>query len=70
MALSSQPRAGQLMESNPEFAQLLNNPQVLQESLQMAANPVRKTGKVALAHMWPCPGPALQAIPVVACRRC
>ena len=29
------------MESNVEFAQLLNNPQVLRESLQMAANPVR-----------------------------
>lgn len=31
----------QLMESNVEFAQLLNNPQLLRESLQMAANPVR-----------------------------
>lgn len=28
------------MERNPEFAQLINNPQQLRESLQMAANPV------------------------------
>jgi ubiquilin len=34
-------RGAQLMEANPEFAQVLNNPQVLRESLQMAANPVR-----------------------------
>lgn len=30
----------QLMESNPEFAQILNNPQMLRESLQVASNPV------------------------------
>jgi hypothetical protein len=29
------------MNSNPEFAQLLNNPEMLRESLRMAANPVR-----------------------------
>lgn len=46
------------MESNPDFAQLLNNPQVLQESLQMAANPVRTAGKVALAHVQPLSRPA------------
>lgn len=31
----------QMMERNPDFAQLLNNPQLLRESLQVAANPVR-----------------------------
>ena len=29
------------MNSNPEFAQLLNNPEMLRESLRMATNPVR-----------------------------
>ena len=31
----------QLMERNPEFAQLMNNPQLLRETLQASANPVR-----------------------------
>ena len=30
----------QLMDRNPEFAQVLNNPQQLQEAMQAAANPV------------------------------
>ncbi len=30
----------QLMERNPEFAQVLNNPQQLQEAMQAASNPV------------------------------
>jgi hypothetical protein len=30
----------QLMDSNPDFAQILNNPQMLRESLQVASNPV------------------------------
>lgn len=29
------------MERNPEFAQIMNNPQLLRESMQLAANPVR-----------------------------
>ena len=33
--------APQVMNSNPEFAQLLNNPEMLRDSLRMAANPVR-----------------------------
>ena len=28
------------MERNPDFAQMLNNPQLLRESMQLAANPV------------------------------
>lgn len=28
------------MDRNPEFAQVLNNPQQLQEAMQAAANPV------------------------------
>ncbi len=34
-------RSEQMMERNPDFAQLLNNPQLLRESLQVASNPVR-----------------------------
>ena len=30
----------QLLERNPEFAQVINNPQLLRESMQLAANPV------------------------------
>ena len=30
----------QLMDRNPEFAQVLNNPQQLQEAMQAATNPV------------------------------
>ncbi len=30
----------QLMDRNPEFAQVLNNPQQLQEAMQAASNPV------------------------------
>jgi hypothetical protein len=29
------------MESNPEVAAMLNNPQVLRESMQIMSNPVR-----------------------------
>lgn len=28
------------MERNPEFAQIMNNPQLLRESMQLASNPV------------------------------
>ena len=31
----------QIMERNPEFAQILNDPQLLRESMQLATNPVR-----------------------------
>lgn len=31
----------QLMDRNPEFAQLINNPQLLQEAMATSANPVR-----------------------------
>ena len=35
----------QLMDRNPEFAQMVNNPQLLQEAMAASANPV----------CWPCP---------------
>jgi hypothetical protein len=41
------------MEANPEFAQVLNNPQVLRESLQMAANPVRAPAAPAPGALGP-----------------
>ena len=30
----------QVLERNPEFNQMLNNPEVLRESMRLAANPV------------------------------
>ena len=37
---TSAPCGLQLMDRNPEFAQVLNNPQQLQEAIQAASNPV------------------------------
>ena len=31
----------QMMNSNPEIASMLNNPEVMRDSLRMASNPVR-----------------------------
>lgn len=36
----------QLMDRNPEFAQVLNNPQQLQEAMQAASNPVSSISAV------------------------
>ena len=38
----------QMMERNPDFAQMLNNPQLLRESMQLAANPVSPCSCVQL----------------------
>lgn len=43
----------QLMDRNPEFAQVLNNPQQLQEAMQAATNPVSYTVTVYWC-IWPC----------------
>ena len=45
----------QMMERNPDFAQVLNNPQLLRESMQLASNPVRALR--ALAGNLPCSQP-------------
>ena len=40
----------QLMERNPEFAQLMNNPQLLRETLQASANPVRAPDQLCVGY--------------------
>jgi hypothetical protein len=43
LPLASRPT--QLTERNPEFAQLLNNPEILRESMRVMSNPVRAGGQ-------------------------
>lgn len=43
-------RPSQLMDTHPELAHMLNNPELLRESLRVMANPVR----CAACHCFPC----------------
>lgn len=40
--LTHPPPSAQLTERNPEIAQMLNNPELLRESMRIMANPVRR----------------------------
>ena len=42
----------QLMDRNPEFAQVLNNPQQLQEAMQAASNPVSHDALTMCPFCW------------------
>ena len=38
--LQGNPQVRQIMEANPEFGQMLNDPEMLRQSMRLAANPV------------------------------
>ena len=42
----------QVLERNPEFNQMLNNPEVLRESMRLAANPVSLRSSTGQAQVF------------------
>eukprot|EP01066_Platyproteum_vivax_P013237 Platyproteum_vivax@DN6002_c0_g1_i1.p1 len=61
MLLQSNPQMRELMESNPELSHMLNDPQMLQQSMQMFRNPnllreVMRTSDRALSNIEATPG--------------
>ena len=55
------PCTSQVMAANPDFAQMLNNPEMLRESLRLATNPVRmlSSGRIC-SSSFASPQPALR----------